>query len=71
MSYAEEASWAAASNYRQQHSAVFRCLPTLPALPLPPNRLPSSFRPEMDHKPVALVGFREWIFSQDSGGRGG
>lgn len=28
-------------------------------------------RPEMDHKPVALVGFREWIFSQDSGGLAG
>lgn len=28
-------------------------------------------RPEMDHKPVALVGFREWIFSQDSGGCAG
>ena len=23
--------------------------------------------PDMRHKPVALVGFREWIFSQDSG----
>lgn len=25
----------------------------------------------MDHKPVALVGFREWIFSQDSGALAG
>ncbi len=30
---------------------------------------PLDRRPEMGHKPVALVGFREWIFSQDSGGR--
>lgn len=32
-----------------------------------PPRLP---RPEFNHKPVALVGFREWVFSQDSGGWG-
>ncbi|PSC69540.1 Callose synthase 5 [Micractinium conductrix] len=27
--------------------------------------------PEFNHKPVALVGFREWVFSQDSGALAG